>query len=85
MIIYLKNKHTLQVDSFLFRCSIGKNGLAKKKIEGDKKTPIGSFEIGHLYYRKDRIKKIQTQLHCIPIKKDMGWCDDLSNKKIITN
>ena len=31
MIIYLKNKHTLQVDDFLFRCSIGKNGLAKKK------------------------------------------------------
>ena len=81
MIIYLKNKHTLQVDGFLFRCSIGKNGLAKKKIEGDKKTPIGTFKISSLYYRKDRIKKPQTQLHCIPIKKDMGWCDDLTNKK----
>ena len=81
MTIYLKNKHTLQVDGFLFRCSIGKNGLAKKKIEGDKKTPIGTFKISNLYYRKDRIKKPQTQLHCIPIKKDMGWCDDLSNKK----
>ena len=81
MIIYLKNKHTLQVDGFLFRCSIGKNGLAKKKIEGDKKTPIGTFKISSLYYRKDRIKKPQTQLHCISIKGDMGWCDDLSNKK----
>ena len=81
MIIYLKNKHTLQVDSFLFRCSIGKNGLAKKKIEGDKKTPIGSFEIGHLYYRKDRVQKPQTLLHCVSINKNMGWCDDLTNKK----
>ena len=81
MIIYLKNKHTLQVDDFYFKCSIGKNGLTKKKIEGDRKTPIGLFNIGHLYYRKDRIKKPKTQLHCISTKKDMGWCDDLTNKK----
>ena len=45
MIIYLKNKHTLEVDDFKFRCSIGKNGKSKKKKEGDKKTPIGYFEI----------------------------------------
>ena len=81
MIIYLKNKHTLQVDDFYLKCSIGKNGLTNKKIEGDRKTPIGSFKISHLYYRKDRIKKPQTHLHCVPIKKDMGWCDDLTNKK----
>ena len=31
MIIYLKNKHTLEVDDFKFRCSIGKNGKSKKK------------------------------------------------------
>tara|TARA_B100001559_G_C16233828_1_gene499109 strand:+ start:69 stop:563 length:495 start_codon:yes stop_codon:yes gene_type:complete len=81
MIIYLKNKHTLQIDDFHFKCSIGKNGLTKKKIEGDKKTPLGSFKISHLYYRKDRIQKPITQLKCVSIKKDMGWCDDLTNKK----
>ena len=81
MTIYLKNKHTLQVDSFYFECSIGKNGLTKKKIEGDKKTPIGKFDIGHLYYRKDRIQKPKTLLKCISIQKNMGWCDDLTNKK----
>ena len=81
MIIYLKNKHTLQVDKFYFKCSIGKNGLSKKKIEGDKKTPIGSFHIGHLYYRKDRVKKPKTNLKCVSIEKNMGWCDDLTNKK----
>ena len=42
---YLKNKHTLEVDDFKFRCSIGKNGKSKKKEEGYKKTPIGYFEI----------------------------------------
>ena len=81
MIIYLKNKHTLQVDNFYFNCSIGKKGLAKRKIEGDKKSPIGKFGIGHLYYRKDRINKPITSLNCIPIRKNMGWCDDLKNKK----
>ena len=43
MTIFLKNKQTLQVDDFYFKCSIGKNGLVKKKIEGDKKTPKGTF------------------------------------------
>ena len=40
MTIFLKNKHTLQVDDFFFRCCIGKKGLTAKKVEGDKKTPI---------------------------------------------
>ena len=31
MIIILKNKYTLQVDEFFFECSVGKNGLTKKK------------------------------------------------------
>ena len=39
MIIFLKNKHTLQIDDFYFNCCIGKNGVSKTKIEGDKKTP----------------------------------------------
>ena len=87
MIIYLKNKHTLEVDDFKFRCSIGKNGKSKKKKEGDKKTPIGYFEIENLYYRPDKVKKPFTKLKCIKIKKNMGWCDDPLNKnynKLIT-
>ena len=37
MIIYCKNKHTLEVDDFKFRCSIGKNGKSKKKKREIKK------------------------------------------------
>ena len=81
MLISLKNKHTLQVDDFLFRCTIGKKGLAKKKFEGDKKTPIGIFKIEHLYYRKDRIPRPDTKLKIIEINKSMGWCDDIKSKK----
>ncbi len=81
MIIYLKNKHTLKVNDFYFKCSIGKNGLSYNKIEGDKKTPIGQFQLEHLYYRKDRINKPKTSLKTIEIKKYMGWCDDVNQPK----
>ena len=77
MTILVKNKDTLQIDDFEFRCCIGKKGATKNKKEGDKKTPIGTFEIGDLYFRKDRIKKPSTLLNCFEIKKDMGWCDDI--------
>ena len=81
MIIYLKDKHTLIVDDFSFKCCVGKNGKSKRKIEGDKKTPIGLFKIGNLYYRSDKIKKPITRLKCVKIKKKMGWSDDVSNLK----
>ena len=77
MTIFVKNKHTLQIDEFKFKCSIGKKGSTISKKEGDKKTPRGIFEIEHLYFRKDRIKKPPTLLKCVEIKKDMGWCDDI--------
>ncbi len=77
MTIYVKNKHTLQIDEFKFRCCIGKNGSTRNKKEGDKKTPRGIFEIENLYFRKDRKNKPNTLLKCIVIKKNMGWCDDI--------
>ena len=81
MTIILKNKHTLQIKDFNFRCSVGKSGIYKKKKEGDKKTPKGIFRIENLYYRKDRVKKPQTSLKEIEITKKMGWCDDPNDTK----
>ena len=78
MTIFLKNKHTLQIDDFNLNCCIGKNGLTKRKREGDFKTPLGIFTIGKLFFRKDRIKKPETLLSVIEIKKNMGWCDDIN-------
>ncbi|MDC1078394.1 L,D-transpeptidase family protein [Candidatus Pelagibacter sp.] len=77
MTIFVKNKHTLQIDDFKFKCCIGKKGSTKNKKEGDKSTPRGIFQIDKLYYRKDRKQKPETLLKCIAIKKDMGWCDDV--------
>ena len=77
MTLLLKNKYTLQIDDFYFKCSIGLNGCSKNKKEGDKKTPKGIFELENLYFRKDRLNKPETSLRCIEIEPNMGWCDDV--------
>ena len=81
MLIRLKNKDTLIIDDFSFKCSIGKKGLKLKKVEGDLSTPIGSFLLKKLYYRADRFRKINTVLPKIKIKKNMGWCNDPNDKQ----
>ena len=80
MKITLKNKYTLKIDDFKFKCCVGRNGLKKNKIEGDKCTPKGTFKLGTLYYRKDRVKKPITNLKTKNIKRNMGWCNDSKNK-----
>ena len=76
MIIELKNKNTLIVDQFKFRCCIGKNGLTRDKKEGDLKTPKGTYKLGILYYRNDRNPISDTKLTIKRITKTMGWCND---------
>ena len=80
MLLKLKNKEYLIIDEFKFKCSIGKKGLKLKKKEGDNCTPRGVFKIGKVYYRPDRIKKLDTILKTKVITKNMGWCDDPYNK-----
>ena len=77
MIINLKNKDTLHVDEFHFRCSIGKKGSSIEKLEGDLKTPKGLYQFNTLYFRSDRLEKPKTKLKVIEIKKNMGWCNDI--------
>ena len=81
MTIIVKNKDTLKFGDFVFKCCIGTNGFTKNKIEGDKKTPVGTFALDSLYYRKDRKVKPHTNLKIINIKKSMRWCDDIHDKK----
>ena len=81
MTIVIKNKETLCFKEFKFRCCIGKNGFTKNKVEGDKKTPKGTYTLGNLYYRKGRNKKPITELKCVSISNKMGWCNDVKNKK----
>jgi len=79
MIIIAKNKQ-LHIDEFIFKCCIGKKGSTNFKKEGDNKTPKGIFNLGPLFYRKDRLKKPKTKLKCIPIKKNWGWGNNPNDK-----
>ena len=80
MLIKLKNKDTLVVDDFIFKCCIGKKGLNKNKIEGDSSTPRGLFSLGELYYRSDRVNKPETRLKIKKITKSMGWSTDFKSR-----
>ena len=80
MTIIVKNKETLLIDEFKFKCSVGKKGFTRNKKEGDLKTPAGIFELGKIYYRPDRIEKPLSKLQTTTIKKNMGWCDDPKSK-----
>jgi len=74
-------KRFLLYKGYKFKCSIGKSGIKKNKKEGDKATPQGILSVGKLYYRSDRLKKINTKLSCKKIKKNMGWCNDPQSSK----
>jgi len=79
MILVNKNGF-LNYKNKLYKCSLGKNGLNKKKIEGDKSTPIGIFSFGELYIRTDKIKIIKTNFKHINITKTMAWSDNPKSK-----
>ena len=81
MIIHVKNKNTLIIDDFKFKCCIGKNGLNSNKKEGDYSTPKGLFDIKKLYFRKDRVGTPKCKIIKKIIKKNMAWCDDPKHKK----
>ena len=74
------NKKYLVYKNYKAKCSIGKRGIGYKKKEGDLITPKGRYRIKYILYRKDRIKRIQTKIKKIIIKKNMGWCDDPNSK-----
>jgi len=72
MLIKIKKNGVLIFKKFRFRCVLGKLGIKKNKKEGDKATPRGIFSLGKLYYRADRIKKINTHLKMQSNKKIHG-------------
>jgi L,D-peptidoglycan transpeptidase YkuD (ErfK/YbiS/YcfS/YnhG family) len=77
--IIVKKSGYLKYKNFKFRCALGKGGIKQKEREGDFITPKGKFKLIKIYYRFDRIKKINSTLKTIKIKKNMGWCDDVSS------
>ncbi len=74
-------KHFLIYIGYKLKCCIGKSGISSLKKEGDLSTPKGTFGLGLLYYRKDRVKLPKCKLPKKIIKKNTGWCDDSRSKK----
>ena len=79
MHIYI-NKKNLIYKNYKAKCAIGKRGIGYKKKEGDLITPVGKYKIKFILYRKDRVKKIQSKIKKIEIKKNIGWCNDPLSK-----
>ena len=79
MHIFIKNKN-LSLGQYKIKCAVGKRGIGIKKREGDQITPKGKYKIKTILYRKDRILHLKTNLKKLPIKKNMGWCDDPNSK-----
>ena len=83
LIINLNKKYFLKAGNKFFRCQIGAGGFENvvKKVEGDKKTPIGKWRLVNLYYRPDRLlrpkSKKKNTLKIQRITKYCGWCDDI--------
>tara|TARA_Y100000590_G_scaffold323332_1_gene366229 strand:+ start:1691 stop:2194 length:504 start_codon:yes stop_codon:yes gene_type:complete len=80
MNIKIKN-HFLLYKGYKLKCSIGKSGLKSRKKEGDFSTPKGTYGLGPVYYRSDRIHLSKCKIKKKIIRKNMGWCDDVKSKK----
>jgi L,D-peptidoglycan transpeptidase YkuD (ErfK/YbiS/YcfS/YnhG family) len=78
--IIVKKSGYLKYKKLKLRCALGKAGIKKKTMEGDNITPKGIFKIIKIYYRPDKIKKIETLIKKIKIRKNMGWCDDTKSR-----
>ena len=82
-LIKINKKYLLKVGKKVFKCQIGLRGLTKaeKKVEGDKRTPIGRWYLESLLYRPDKSPKPKLKkknfLKIYPITKYCGWCDDI--------
>ena len=78
MIIVRKN--ILSFNDTSFKCAIGKNGVSNNKVEGDGCTPAGTFSLGQIYYRKDRIVLPNLNILTTVIERRFGWCDDINSQ-----
>jgi len=75
------NKNHLLYKGYKLKCCVGKSGVKKAKKEGDLATPKGTFKLGLLYYRRDRIKPPKCKIKKKIIRKNMGWCNDSKSDK----
>ena len=81
MLIHVKNKNTLIIEEFRFKCCVGKNGLNSNKKEGDYSTPKGLYKLNKLYFRKDRVSTPVCKIKKKIITKKLSWSDDSNDRR----
>ena len=57
---------------------IGINGVTKEKVEGDGKTPIGTFDLGITFGTHKFLNSINRKY--IQINNNLYWVDDIKSK-----
>lgn len=62
-----------------YECTLGRGGVGIDKVEGDGKTPIGTYPLRYLLYRADRMEKPHTGLPVEILTPETGWCEDPSH------
>ena len=63
-----------------FTCALGRGGRRARKREGDGATPIGTWMLRQVLYRRDRVLRPRTGLSVRAIRRDDGWCDEPSDR-----
>lgn len=71
---------TMIVGGILARCALGPCGIRRAKREGDGATPAGTFRLVAAYYRADRLPRPRTALPLLPLRRNLGWCDDPADR-----
>ncbi len=67
---------TLTFNGLTMKCAIGKGGTSKLKHEGDGKTPLGTFALRELFWRKDKLGELKHNFtQATIISPSLGWCD----------
>jgi L,D-peptidoglycan transpeptidase YkuD (ErfK/YbiS/YcfS/YnhG family) len=62
-------------------CALGQAGTRLRKREGDGATPVGRTSSVGVFYRADRLPRPRTRLPAAPIRPDLGWCDDPTDRR----
>jgi L,D-peptidoglycan transpeptidase YkuD (ErfK/YbiS/YcfS/YnhG family) len=66
----------VKVGTVTLTCALGQTGLSRRKREGDRATPTGTFPILYGFYRADRLPRPRCAIPLHPTPADLGWCDE---------
>jgi L,D-peptidoglycan transpeptidase YkuD (ErfK/YbiS/YcfS/YnhG family) len=75
MDIVVEGPDRIRFGDKIYRCAVGKGGIQVDKTEGDGVSPVGSYPIRSVYYRKDRIDQPKSVFETHVIQDKDGWCD----------